>query len=53
MPPDYDATYTGKGVQLGQSNRPIFRYRPEGSKTYRVIYGDLTVKDVDPGRIPK
>jgi hypothetical protein len=53
MPPDSDALYTGKGVQLGQADRPIFRYRPQGSKTYRVIYGDLTVKDVDPSQIPK
>jgi hypothetical protein len=53
MPPDSDALYTGKGVQLGQADSPIFRYRPQGSKTYRVIYGDLTVKDVESGRIPK
>jgi hypothetical protein len=53
MPPDSDALYTGKGVQFGQADKPIFRYRPQGSKTYRVIYGDLTVKDVDPLQIPK
>jgi outer membrane lipoprotein-sorting protein len=53
MPPDSDARYLGKGVQLGQADRPIFRYRPQGSQTYRVIYGDLTVKDVEAGRIPK
>ena len=53
MPPDSDAFYTGKGIELGQSDRPIFRYRPQASRTYRVIYGDLTVKDVEPGQIPK
>ncbi len=53
MPPDSDALYTGKSVRLGQADKPIFRYRPHGSKTYRVIYGDLTVKDVEPGQIPK
>jgi hypothetical protein len=53
MPPDSGALYTGKGVQLGQAERPIFRYRPQGSKTYRVIFGDLTVKDVEPGQISK
>jgi outer membrane lipoprotein-sorting protein len=53
MPPDSDALYTGKGVQLGQADKPIFRYRPQGSRTYRVIYGDLTVKDVEPGQIPR
>ncbi|MHC5537535.1 LolA family protein, partial [Singulisphaera rosea] len=53
MPPGSDAYYTGKGVQFGQADTPIFRYRPQGSKTYRVIYGDLTVKDVELGQIPK
>ncbi|AGA28879.1 LolA family protein [Singulisphaera acidiphila] len=53
MPTDSTPYYTGKGVQLGQADRPIFRYRPQGSKTYRVIYGDLTVKDEEPGQIPK
>jgi hypothetical protein len=53
MPPDSDALYTGKGVQLGQADRPVFRYRPHGSRTYRVIYGDLTVKNIEPFQIPK
>jgi hypothetical protein len=53
MPRASDALYTGKGVQLGQADSPIMRYRPQGSKTYRVIYGNLTVKDVEPGQIPK
>ena len=53
MPPDRDSFYLGKGVKLGQADKPIFRYRPLGSKTYRVIYGDLTVKDVDPSQVPK
>ncbi len=53
MPPDSDAFYSGKAVKLGEADKPIFRYRPHGSKTYRVIYGDLTVKDVEPGQIPR
>jgi Predicted periplasmic protein (DUF2092) len=53
MPPDAGALYTGKGVELGQADKAIFRYKPQGSKTYRVIYGDLTVKDVEPDRIAK
>ena len=36
-------TYRGKGVQLGETETPIFWYRPEKSETYRVIYGDLHV----------
>ncbi|WP_435016152.1 LolA family protein [Tundrisphaera sp. TA3] len=53
MPPTADAVYTGKDVRLGRADAPIFRYRPQGSPTYRVIYGDLSVKDVDPARFAK
>ncbi|MHC5059537.1 MAG: hypothetical protein ACYTFK_00405 [Planctomycetota bacterium] len=45
--------YAGKGVELGDSNMPIFWYQPEGSETWRVIYGDLTVEDVEPGDLPR
>lgn len=53
MPPASDALYTGKDVKPGQADRPVFRYRPQGSPTYRVIYGDLTVKDVKPEDISR
>lgn len=45
--------YIGKGVKLGDADKAVFWYRPEGSKTYRVIYGDLSVKDVLPQDLPK
>ena len=38
--------YAGAGVKLGDAETAIVWYRPEGSETYRVIYGDLSVKDV-------
>jgi outer membrane lipoprotein-sorting protein len=47
LPPDSDKHYAGKGVSLGAADRPIFWYRPKGSKKYRVIYADLTVRDAD------
>ena len=50
---DSDWHYAGKGVKLGDAERPIFWYRPKGSDTYRVIYGDLNVKDVGPENLPK
>lgn len=53
MPPASEALYTGKGVKLGQADRPIFRYKPTDSKLFRVIYGDLTVKDVKPEQTAK
>jgi len=45
--------YAGKGVKLGDADTAIFWYRPEGSETYRVIYGDSSVKDVSPENLPK
>jgi hypothetical protein len=39
-------------VKFGDSDAPIFWYRPEGAETYRVIYGDLSVKDVEPENLP-
>jgi outer membrane lipoprotein-sorting protein len=46
-------TYAGAGVKLGDANTAIFWYQPQGSATYRVIYGDLSVKDVAPENLPK
>lgn len=45
--------YRGKGVKLGEADKAIFWYRPKGSKTYRVIYGDLRVEDVAPENLPE
>jgi len=45
--------YAGKGVKLGDANKPIFWYRPKDSQTYRVIYGDLRVEDVAPENLPQ
>ena len=45
--------YAGKGVKLGDADKVILWYQPEGSKTYRVIYGDLKAADVAPENLPK
>jgi len=45
--------YAGKGVKLGDAAAPIFWYQPKGSETYRVIYGDLSVKDVAQQDLPR
>jgi hypothetical protein len=45
--------YAGKGVKLGDADKPIFWYRPKDSQTYRVIYGDLRVEDVAPENLPQ
>ena len=45
--------YTGDGVKLGDADAPVCWWKPEGAETWRVIYGDLTVKDVAPGDVPE
>jgi hypothetical protein len=50
---DNKGHYAGQGVKLGDASKAIFWYKPEGSETWRVIYGDLSVKDVAEGDLPK
>jgi hypothetical protein len=45
--------YIGQGVKLGDMSKAVFWYQPEGSSTWRVIYGDLSVKDVAEKDLPK
>jgi hypothetical protein len=45
--------YAGQNVKHGDADTAIFWYQPEGSETYRVIYGDLSVKDVAPENLPQ
>ena len=42
-----DSHYAGNGVSRGAANVPIFWYRPQNTKCYRVIYADLSVRDAD------
>ena len=53
LPEDADWHYAGEDVKFGDADTPIFWYRPKGSQTYRVIYSDLSVKDVAPGNLPE
>lgn len=53
LSPNADAHYAGKGVSLGEADRPIFWYRPTDAKKYRVVYADLSVRDADaPANVP-
>jgi len=45
--------WAGVGVELGDAETPIFWYRPKGSETWRVIYGDLRVEDVAERDLPE
>ena len=53
MRPENDWHYAGKNAKLGNADTAICWYRPQGSQTYRVIYGDLSVKDVAAENLPK
>ena len=52
MKPENDWHYAGEGVPLGEAPTPICWWRPDGSETYRVVYGDLSIEDVAPEEIP-
>jgi outer membrane lipoprotein-sorting protein len=45
--------YMGENVKFGTSDKAIFWYQPKGSNNYRVIYGDLSVKEVNEADLPK
>ena len=47
-----DTHYAGADIQRGQADTPIFWHRPNGSQMYRVIYGDLSVRDVARNDLP-
>lgn len=52
MEPENDWHYAGKGVKLGATETPICWWKPTGSTTYRVIYADLSIKDVPREELP-
>jgi hypothetical protein len=52
LPESSDYQYVGEDVRLGDATRAVCWYKPQGSATYRVVYGDLSVKDVEPNDLP-
>jgi outer membrane lipoprotein-sorting protein len=53
LPAGSNWRYAGENVKYGDDQTPIFWYQPMGSQTYRVIYGDLSVRDIAPEDLPK
>jgi hypothetical protein len=53
LKPENDSHYGGKGVKMGTPNHPIFWYKPTGADKYRVLYADLSVKEVPASDVPK
>jgi len=53
LPEEADWHYTGDEATFGDAATPIFWYRPDSATTYRVIYADLSVRDIAPESLPK
>jgi outer membrane lipoprotein-sorting protein len=53
LPASSNWRYMGENVKFGTSDKVIFWYKPKASQTWRVIYGDLSVKDVNEADLPK
>jgi hypothetical protein len=47
LPASADAHYAGKDVKRDAKDTPIFWYKPEGKEKYRVIFADLSTREVD------
>jgi len=48
-----DFHYAGEGVKLGDSDIPVIWWLPKDSQTYRIIYGDLNIRDMAPENLPR
>ena len=52
LPQGSDYQYVGEDVTFGDATKAVCWYKPQGSTTYRVVYGDLSAKDVAPEDLP-
>jgi len=52
LKPDNDWHYAAEGVKPGDASKALCWYRPDGSKTYRVVYGDFSVRDCNSSDLP-
>ena len=52
LPQGHDYQYVGEDVRLGDADRAVCWWKPAGSRTYRVVYGDLSIRDIEPKDLP-
>jgi hypothetical protein len=45
--------YRADGVKLGDADKILFWYRPDGAASYRALYGDLHAGDVSEDKLPE
>ena len=50
---EQDWHYVGASVPFGDSDKPVCWYKPVGSETYRVVFGDLSIKEMVAEDLPK
>jgi hypothetical protein len=48
-----DWRYVGAAVRRGEADKPVCWWKPRGQQAYRVIYGDLSIKDVPAESLPE
>lgn len=53
LPKDSDWHYAGAEVKLGQTELPLCWWKPGGSQVYRVVFGDLRVRDLDKAEVDR
>ena len=53
LPEGSDYQYVGEDVKFGDANTPVCWWKPPDSKTYRVVFGDLSIHDVEPNDLPE
>ncbi len=53
LPKESDWRYAGNGVKINTPDTPIFWYKPADSEKYRVIYADLTIRELSADQLPK
>lgn len=45
--------YAGDGVMFGNAETAVCWWKPKDSDTYRVVYGDLRIEDIESDELPK
>jgi hypothetical protein len=53
LPKGSEWQYVGEDVKLGDAKKPVCWWKLPDSKTYRVIYGDLSIRNVKPNDLPE
>jgi outer membrane lipoprotein-sorting protein len=53
LPKSTNWRYLGENMTYGNPDQPIFWYLPEGHSIYRVVYADMSIREVLPEDLPR